>query len=115
MCSDVKLSPGKYNQVYAYLFKLGSGRSEEGNSRLGGHSLGQERLSRARGSDEQTPLGQLSSENRKLVGILKELDQLLEFLFGLVAAFDVVERDGHLLGADLIHCLKKREKKEKGR
>src|SRR2546427_3802371 len=54
--------------------------------------LGEQRLPRSRRADEQGALWQPPAQPLELLGILQEVDDLLELLLGLVRAGDVGER-----------------------
>lgn len=84
--------------THQHLIELGSSCVEEGNACLSGHSTGQKGLSRARRSNQQHTLGQLSTQIGELVWTLEELDHLLQLLLSLVTSLHIVEFNVNLLG-----------------
>ena len=78
-----------------HLDEVGTRDREERHARFTGHGLGEQRLAGPRRAHEKNALGDLAAEAGELLGVLEELDDLLELLLGLVDAGDVGE--GHLL------------------
>src|SRR5262249_17738279 len=76
-----------------HLHEVRPGHREEWPARLTRHGLREKGLGGTRGPDEQGAFGQPSAEASELLGILQELDDLLQLDFGLVSASDVSERD----------------------
>src|SRR5690606_12569260 len=76
-----------------HLDEVGAGHREEGTGGLAGHGPGEKRLAGARRANQQRALRQPSAELGELLGILEELDDLLQLLLGLVGAGDVGESD----------------------
>ena len=79
---------------------------KERHSRLAGDRAGEQRLAGARRPDQQHALGNPSAQAREALGVLEELDYLLELVLGLVDTGDVGESDlmrilGQQLGAAL--------------
>ena len=70
---------------------------EEGHAGLAGHRAGQQRLAGARRAHQQHALGHPAAESLELLGVLEELDDLLQLVLGVLEAGHVVER-GPLLG-----------------
>jgi hypothetical protein len=92
------------------LDELGGGAGEEGHPGLLGDDTREESFPRPWRADEEASLGDLGSERGVLVGVLEEIDDLLQLKLGLVGACDVEEGDaglGHLLelalGAAEVH------------
>jgi hypothetical protein len=92
------------------LDELGGGAGEEWDPGLAGDGTREESFTGARRADEEASLGDLGSERGVLVGVLEEIDDLLQLELGLVGAGDVEEGDagvGHLLelalGAGEVH------------
>ena len=78
------------------------GEAEEGDAGLAGDRLGQQGLAGARGADQQHALGDPPAEDLVFLRRLEEIDDLAEFVDGLVDAGHVVEGDAHfLLGVEL--------------
>src|SRR5437763_992110 len=57
----------------------------------------QQRLASARRADKQHAFGNARAERGKLLRVLQEFDDFLKFLFGLLNAGDVLERDRRLV------------------
>jgi len=73
------------------LDEIGSRDGEEGDVGLAGDGLGQQGFSRARRADEQDALGDFAAQALELLGLLEELDDLLQLVLGLLDAGDVLE------------------------
>src|SRR5256714_2169843 len=80
-----------------HLDEIRAGDGEEGNARLTRDGAGEQCLAGAWRADEQRALGDLAAEAREFARILEVLDDLLEFLAGLVDAGDVLESHAALL------------------
>ena len=73
-------------------------REKNGDLSLAGDGLRQQRLARARRPDQEHALGQLAAQLGEPLGVLKELDHLLDLLLSLVQPGHVGEGDGGALG-----------------
>src|ERR1019366_7525195 len=80
-----------------HLDDLRAADAEERNTRLAGHRLAEQRLAGARRPDQEDALGDAGSDRDELVRVLEELDDLVQFLLGLVDTGDVDERDRGLV------------------
>src|SRR5215212_5947048 len=78
------------------LHELGGAQGKERNPRLARHSPRQQRLARARGSHQQHALRGRPAQASVLVGVLEEVHDLDQLVFGLVYASYVVEGDPRL-------------------
>ena len=72
-----------------HLHKFGTGDAEEGHAGFARHGLGHQRLACAGRADQQHALGDACAQGGKLLRLLEELDDFLQFLLGLVVAGDV--------------------------
>src|SRR5262249_29259312 len=77
-----------------HLDEVRAGEREEGNAGLAGHRLGEERLARSRRTEQERALRNPPTEALEFLRIAEELDDLLELLFRLIRARDILE--GHL-------------------
>ena len=85
-----------------HLDEVGAGEAEEGDARLAGDRLGQQRLARARRPDQQHALGNPPAEKLIFFGRAEEIDHLAQLVDGLVDAGHVVEGDAEVfLGVEL--------------
>ena len=85
-----------------HLDELGPAHAEERYVRLARHRTGEQCLARARGADEQHPLGNAPAKVGVLLRGFQELDDLLQLLFGLVDTGHVAESHLHfVVGVDL--------------
>jgi len=85
--------------------KVRTADAEEAASALAGDRLGEQRLSRAGGSDHQDTLGNTTGRGAGIFGILEELDQLGNFLHGFLDAGNILESGlVAILGEDLGLC-----------
>ncbi len=92
-----------------HLDELGPAQAEEGHLRFARHGARQQRLARSRRADQQDPFRDVSAERRVFLRVLEELDNLLEFLLGLVHAGDVGEAHFHIVfGEDAMLAARKR-------
>ena len=64
---------------------------QERHARLAGDGPGDERLARARGTDEQDALGDAGADLAELLGVLQEVDDLADLLLHALVAGDVGE------------------------
>ena len=88
--------------AYEHLHKVGAADGEERHVGLAGHSLGQQGLTSARRAHQQGALGQLGANLGVLLGVVEDVDDLLEGLLGLVLAGHIPEGDpGLFLHIDL--------------
>ena len=76
-----------------HLHEFRSGDGEERHAGLAGDSLGEQRLARARRTDQQHALRHPRAEPAVLLGVLEERDHLLQLGLGLVDSGDVREGD----------------------
>ena len=84
--------------AHEHLHEVGSADGEEGHPGLAGDGSGQKRLARAWRSDQQHPFGDSASQFLKLLGVLQEFDDFLQFFLGFLGAGHVLEGDFLLLG-----------------
>jgi len=77
--------------------ELRTGSMEERNFGLTGDGTGQQSFACARGSNQEHTLWKFTAQIRELLGTLKELDDLLQLLLGLVTALNIVKSDVDLL------------------
>src|SRR5262249_22693659 len=82
--------------------EVGAGDREERHLGLAGDGLGQQRLAGARRADQQQAARDPAAQLLELLRILQEVDDLLDFFLGLVAAGDV--REGDLVAALIEHA-----------
>ena len=78
-----------------HLDEVGAGDREERHVGLAGDGAGEQGLAGSRRAHQQHALGDAAAELLELLGLLEELDDLLQLLLGLLDAGDVLER--HLL------------------
>ena len=83
--------------AHEHLHKVRTGNGEEGDVSLARHSLGQQRFAGAGRTHQQRALGQLRADGGVLLGIVEEIDDLLQGFFGLVLTGHVLESDAGLL------------------
>ncbi len=76
-----------------HLDKLRAAQTEEGHAGFAGDRTREQGLAGSRRADEEHALGNPTADAGVLFGILEELDNLAQFLFGLVDACHVVELD----------------------
>ena len=86
--------------AHEHLDELRAGDAEEGHAGLAGDRAGEQGLAGAWGPDEQDAARDARTERVELLGVLEELDDLLELRLGLVDAGDVVERDDRLVAEE---------------
>ena len=85
-----------------HLDELGARDREEGDARLAGDRARQQRLAGAGRADQQHAARQARAQHAVALGVLQEIDDLLDLGLGLVDAGDVGERGlGVLLDVDL--------------
>jgi hypothetical protein len=82
--------PGR-TDANEHLDELRAAETEERNFRLTGHRAREQRLAGSRRTDQQHALWYATPERRVLPRVPQELDDLLEFLLGLVHASNVGE------------------------
>ena len=75
--------------AHKHLDKLRTRDAEEGHAGFAGHSLGHQRLACAGWAYQQHALGNARAQCGELLRLLEKLDDLLQFLLGLVIAGDV--------------------------
>ena len=97
--------------AHEHLHKVRAADGEEGHPRLSGHGLSQQRLTGARRAHQQHALGQLGADVGVLLGVVEDVDDLLQRLFRLVLSGHVPEGDARLflhidLGVGLAHAAK---------
>ncbi len=76
-----------------HLDEVRAGDAEEGHARLAGDGAREERLARARCTDEQHALGDAPAEALELLRVFEERDDLFALVLRLVDAGDVGEGD----------------------
>src|SRR5262249_17436491 len=76
-----------------HLAKIGTRDREEGDVRLAGDGGGEQRLAGAGGTYEQPTLRDLAPQPLKFLRVLQVFDDLLELLFRLVDAGDILKGD----------------------
>src|SRR4029079_11098057 len=74
-----------------HLDEVRAARKEEWHAGLAGNGTRQQRLSRARGADEQNALRNVASDAREAIGVAEEVNDFLHLVLGLVHAGDVLE------------------------
>ena len=89
--------------AHKHLHEIRARHAEEWHVGLAGHSLGQQRLTRARRAYEEGALGNLASQVGIFLGILQELDDFLHLLLGSCLPGHITE--GDLRGLVLLHQL----------
>jgi hypothetical protein len=83
--------------THEHLDEVRARHREERHARLAGDRLREQRLARARGTEQQRALRDASAEALELLRVLQELDDLLQLLLRLVGARHVLERDARIL------------------
>ena len=78
--------------AHEHLDELGARDRVERHARLSGHRPAQQRLARAGGTDQEHALGNPAAQPLELLGVLEELDDLLELALGVLEAGDFLER-----------------------
>ena len=79
--------------AHEHLHKVRAGDGEEGDVGLAGHGLGQQSLAGTGRAHQQSALGQSCADGRVLLGVVEEVDDLLQRLLGLVLTGHVLEGD----------------------
>ena len=74
-----------------HLDELRAAQAEEGHAGFAGDGAREQRLAGSRRADEEHALGNAAADARVLFGVLQELDDLAQLLFGLVDACHVAE------------------------
>ena len=82
--------------AHEHLDELGARDAEERHACLAGNCLGEERLTGTRRAYEQGAARQPRTDVLVALRVLKEVDDLLERLLGLLLSRDVLERDAHV-------------------
>src|SRR5204862_7605106 len=72
-----------------HFYEIRTGHREEWPPRFAGHCAREQRLARARGSDEQRALRQPPAKLREFLRITQEFDDLLQLLLRFVGARDI--------------------------
>ena len=80
-----------------HLHEVGAGNGEERDLCLAGDGFGQQRFAGAGGAHQQRALGQLSADGGVFLGVMEEVDDLLQGFLGLVLTSHVTEGDAGLL------------------
>ena len=75
--------------TYVHFNKIRAGNREERNVRLARHRAGKQCFTRSRRANKQNALGNSGAQLVKLLGVLKEFDDLRHFLFFLIGAGNV--------------------------
>ena len=86
--------------AHEHLDELRAGDAEEGHARLAGHRAGEQGLAGAGRADEQHAPRDARAKGVELLGVLEELDDLLELRLGLVDAGHVGEGDDRLVAEE---------------
>ena len=76
-----------------HLDEVGAAGEQERNAGFAGNRSRQQRLAGAGRADEQHALRDAAADRREPAGLREEVDDFLDFVFGLVHAGDVLERD----------------------
>src|SRR5271165_5333073 len=77
--------------AYEHFHEIGTGNREERNVCFTRDGSSQQRFARSRRPDEQHALGNAAAQLLKLLGILQELNDLLQLFLGFVAARHILE------------------------
>ncbi len=86
--------------AHEHLHELRAGDAEEGHAGLAGDGPGQQRLAGARRADEEHATRDARAQRVELLGVLEELDDLLQLRLGLVHAGHVGEGDDRLVAQE---------------
>jgi hypothetical protein len=78
--------------THEHLHEVRPAHREERHIRLSGHRACKQRLARPRGAQQDRSLGDPAAQPLKLLGVAQKLDDLLQFLLGLIRPGHVVER-----------------------
>ena len=81
-----------------HLDEVGAADAEERHAGLAGDRAGEQRLARTGRTDHEHALGDARADLGETLRILQEVDDLLHLFLGLVAAGDVLESGGLLVG-----------------
>ena len=84
--------PGRAH-AHVQLHKVGTGDGQEPHAGLPRHGLGQQGLAGTRRAHQQHALGDPGPQGQVLLGVLQELNDLLELLLFLIGAGHIVEGD----------------------
>ena len=80
-----------------HLHKLTACDGEERHAGLTGHSAGQQRFAGARGTYEQHALGHFGTDFLVFLGVVQEVNDLLQALLGFVLTGNIMEFDTGLV------------------
>ena len=83
--------------AHEHLHKAGAGDGEERHIGFTGHGLGQQRFTGTGRTHQQRALGQLGADFGVLLGVVEEVDDLLQRFLGLVLSGHILEGDAGLL------------------
>ena len=83
--------------AHEHLHKVGAGDIEEGDIGLAGHGLGKQGLAGTGGAHQKSALGKLGADGGVFLGVVEEVNNLLQGLLGLVLTGHVLEGDAGLL------------------
>ena len=86
--------------AHEHLHELGAGDAEEGHARLAGDGAREQRLAGAWRADQQHAARDAGTQRVELLGVLEELDDLLELRLGLIDAGHVAEGDDRLVAQE---------------
>ena len=95
MGKDVAHAAGAHTDEH--FDEVGAAHGEERHASLTGYSLGQERLTGSRRTNEQRALGYLSTQIGVFLWVLEEVDNLLHLLLGALLSSDILEGHAHLV------------------
>ncbi len=83
-----------------HLHELGAGDGEEGHAGLAGDGLRHQRLAGAGRADQEHALRDARAERGELLRLLEEFHDLLQLLFGFLAAGHIGKGDGGLVAGE---------------
>ena len=83
--------------AHKHLHKIGTGNGEEGHIGFTGHRPGKQGLAGAGRAHQQGALGQLGADFRIALGIVEEIDDLLQGFLGFVLTGHILKGDAGLL------------------
>ena len=82
--------------AHEHLDEFAAAEGEEGDAGLAGHGAAQEGFARPWRADQEDALGDFGPQGGIAGGIFEEIDDLLQFILGFVAAGHVVEGDARV-------------------